>query len=85
VTGVPGDTEAEAADRALGEFVPCFQIHEGREDDGLDEIFGDDRLTYCTTAGYGGCDLEVHVFRMQDQRLAEAGPVAARVVLFDLI
>jgi hypothetical protein len=85
VTSVPGDTEAEAADRALGDFMPCFQIHEGREDDGLDEIFGNDQLSYCATPGCGGCDLEVHVLRMQDQRLAEAGPVAARVVLFDLV
>lgn len=85
VTGVPGDTEAEAGERALGEFVPWFQIREGREDEGLDEIFGNDCLTYCATPGCGGCDLEVHVLRMQDRRLAEAGPVAARVVFFDLV
>ena len=85
VTGVPGDTEAEAADRALGEFVPCFQIREGREDDSLAEIFGNDRLTYCATPGGGECDLEVHVLRLQDQRLTESGPVAARVMLFDLV
>ena len=85
VTGIPGDTEAEAANSALEEFILRWQIALGRKDWSVAEIFGNQRRTYCATPGCGGCDLEVHVLRMQDQRLTGTGPVAARVMLFDLV
>jgi len=81
VTRVPGDSEAEAADAALGEFIPSFQIATDREDDHLEEIFGNDRLTYCGTRSCDGCDLEVHVVRMENGRR----PVAPGVLIFDLV
>jgi hypothetical protein len=47
------------------------------------KIFGNDRLTYRATSGCDGCDLEVHVVRMQDCRRTESGRVAPKVLLFD--
>ena len=85
VTGVPGDTLPEAEGNALDEWVPCFQIATGREDDHLEQIFGNDRCTYCAVPGCGGrCGLPVSVIRLQDKRLTEAGPVAPQVIMFDL-
>jgi hypothetical protein len=79
VTGIDGADEAEAEGNALGEFLPRFE--RDREDWSVAEIFGNERWTYCATPDCGGCDLEVHVTRMQDGRQA----VAPRVLIFDLI
>jgi len=81
VTGIGGDTDAEAEGNALDEFLPKLQIREEYEDWGLAEIFGNERLTYCPTPDCDGCDLEVHVLPMQDGRQA----VTPRVLIFDLI
>jgi hypothetical protein len=76
LTGIDGGTEAEV--NALGEFLVKFESDHG--DWSLEEIFGNESCTYCATPDCGGCDLEVHVMRMQDGRLA-ARP---RVLIFDL-
>lgn len=80
VTGIEGADEAEASGNALDAFIPEFQVATDREDWSLDDVFGNQRLTYCAMRDCDGCDLEVHVVRMQDQRRA----VAPRVLIFDL-
>jgi hypothetical protein len=79
VTGVDGADEAEAEGNALGEFLVKFEMD--HEDWGPPEIFGNERWTYCATPDYDGCDLEVHVVRMESARRA----TAPRVLIFDLI
>lgn len=78
VTGISGADLAEAENSAVGEFLVKFEMDRGGC--GLEEIFGNKRWTYCATPDCGGCDLEVHVTRMQDGRQ----PVAPRVLIFDL-
>lgn len=75
VTGIEGSTEADAEGNALGLFLyRCF------DDTYRGDVFGNERWTYCATPDCDGCDLEVHVVRMQDGRVA-AKP---RVLVFDL-
>jgi hypothetical protein len=79
VTGVRGDTVAEAADNALDEFMPRFQLATSSEDLSMPQIFGNRRLTYCATPGCTGCEFPVRVVRLQDVRLIEPGPVRPSV------
>ena len=66
----------------MGQFLPRFQVRAGREDDSVEEIFGNDRRTYCANRECdGSCGVEVHVIRMQDGPRA----VTPRVLVFDLI
>lgn len=76
VTGIEGRDDAEAEGNALDEFfTECFQS------DNLADVFGNRDMTYCAERDCGGCDLEVHVIRMQDGRQA----IEPRVLVFDLI
>jgi hypothetical protein len=79
VTGIDGGTEAEAEVNALGEFLVNFESD--HDDYSLEEIFGNESCIYCATLDCGGCDLEVHVVRMENARRA----TAPRVLIFDLI
>jgi hypothetical protein len=78
VTGIDGGTEAEAEINAVGEFLVNFESD--HDDWSLEEIFANERWDYCATPDCGGCDLELHVTRMQDGRRA----VAPHVLVFDL-
>lgn len=85
VTYVSGDWQTEAERNALEEFIPQWQIATDREDADLVEILGNERLTYCATPGCRGCELLVHVIRMQNCRVTEDSPRGPRIVLFDLV
>jgi hypothetical protein len=78
VTGVRGDTEAEAATEALDWLF--VEYYDARPEVGLEQFFGNKGLTYCHDVSCGGtCGLHVHVVRLQDLRLTKMGalrPVA---------
>jgi hypothetical protein len=82
VTGIAGDTEAEAEDNALFEFEVSLLDRAEYADWGLDDIYGNREMTFCTSVG--GCNDEcggaVHLTRMEDSRQ----PAATRVLIFDL-
>jgi hypothetical protein len=80
VTGAAGDTEAEAANSALDEFVIALQRMAA--DLSLPELFGNDTWTYCPTAD--DCGMPVHVVAMQKVDLTKSGPIKPDVVMFDL-
>jgi hypothetical protein len=80
ITGIDADTEDEAADAALDEFVHAWYSIDPAGDGDLERLFGNARLTWC--GGYGDCDcgLAVHAVRMPD---VDASEVLAAVTAED--
>jgi hypothetical protein len=80
ITGIDADTEDEAADAALDEFVHAWYSIDPAGDGDLERLFGNANLTWCGGSGDCDCGLAVHAVRMPD---VDASEVLAAVTAED--